>query len=512
MMAIGEKLRLLRQKKEIGAVQSRNILIDVDVSRHDHDSIDLKSAFELEADEAEGRVEIALFVPQSLRMSAFGKSKIVSDFQSRIRLSFSSDELDDLGRIESTLLQINNSIKEADIRFLGARVGELLKKRSAFFRETFRKIGNRSGSFRRRELSRLSQCLDVLEENEDLLKRVRKISKENAPEIKLIDTLIEYLDHHYIEFLGNARKCVEVAKKARLETLSESNLKTLEEVFLLLADVQRKEASRRTFDLSVSSEADIERHLVRVSQMKKYFQSDLYFDVTQSEILKKISEPTAAIGAMMAAGVAAGLQHMSDPMVLQVGYQGAAVIFLGIAFYVLRDRLKDKAKIILREKVSSYVPDIEKNLMVGDRIVGRLRESFSVLKNSNVDWKLRKLRDRAAISEVDHEIPEDVFVYRRVYKLNKANVNKSAGNLSIQEVLRINVERYLKFMDDPFKSVQLLGGDGCMKEVASARVYYFYLVVRSSFSKKTSKRFKRVYRIVVSKTGIARVEDLKAGG
>lgn len=79
----------------------------------------------------------------------------------------------------------------------------------------------------------------------------------------------------------------------------------------------------------------------------------------------------------------------------------------------------------------------------------------------------------------------------------------------MQETLRINIQRYLKFLDDPMKDITVLDQRGRFTRKTSSKMYYFYAVVKyatQSNGNDTEKQM-HLYRIVLNKNGIQKVID-----
>jgi hypothetical protein len=195
------------------------------------------------------------------------------------------------------------------------------------------------------------------------------------------------------------------------------------------------------------------------------------------------------------------------------GFRGVFVISFGIAAYVLKDRLKDKFRQVLTHNAAKVLADSEQNLFAEETKIGRIREWFGLKKSTLLPGEVLDLRRSVCLSEVEQILPEDVFHYRRVQDL-KSRPFKRLGPWAIQETLRINLDRYLKYMDDPIKEFSLLDDDGRLATAQSHRAYYFYFCVHNAYSNekkrnsplKTDSRL--LYRIVMDKNGVDRIEHV----
>jgi hypothetical protein len=275
-------------------------------------------------------------------------------------------------------------------------------------------------------------------------------------------------------------------------------------------------------------ERERELHLVRLSQLKKFFQSDMFIDIARRESLKRFSEPLAAGAAAFAALWAVLFQRWADPSWVEVGFRGAFVLSSAIAFYVLRDRLKEIGREFITRKLSSVVPDVEQDLVAEGSPIGRIAEWFGTKRATEVPPGIRAFRFEACLTEAEKHLPEDVLHYRRAFvlgpKLRRSIRNSptpeqgnaagpgAGGNSgwALLDVQRINLERHLKHLDDPYKSYRFLDDEGNFSTLRSHRVYHFYACVSARTRSSLGERegFERFFRIVMDKNGIDRVERI----
>src|SRR5690606_33128615 len=118
-------------------------------------------------------------------------------------------------------------------------------------------------------------------------------------------------------------------------------------------------------------------------QLKKFFQSTTFVDITRQQSAKKISESTATIGTAVAAIIAASVEQFGRGHAsADVAWQGLSLLSLGVIVYVLRDRMKDWAKRKFHQKALKFLPDFEQRLIAKDRKIGRVKEWFQILTSN----------------------------------------------------------------------------------------------------------------------------------
>ncbi|HVK60644.1 MAG TPA: hypothetical protein VM432_03795, partial [Bdellovibrionales bacterium] len=332
----------------------------------------------------------------------------------------------------------------------------------------------------------------------------------------------EYLSQLYVQYLATIR--AELERLQKPESLDAKAYETARRRLEKLLDVfQTEEAKYRSRFGGTNDETELERErrLVRLSHLKKFFQSKSFVDVSRQNSAAKFGESTAVAGTAIAGLVFLLLQRYTQP-----GVGEASFVFLlaGVALYVLRDRMKDWAKAHFQETASHYLPDFEQQLVARDAKIGTIKEWFRILATKNIPEEILRLRQESSSHEMENRLPEDVLHCHKVQDVDAGAINiasSSIKSLSLHENTRVNFERFLKHMDDPFKELTDLDADGRFLQALSHRVYHFYLIVRTVSLPKEKGLEKLtphavqprreqtlVYRIVLDKNGVVRLEDL----
>jgi hypothetical protein len=179
-----------------------------------------------------------------------------------------------------------------------------------------------------------------------------------------------------------------------------------------------------------------------------------------------------------------------------------------MGLYALRDRLKDLAKSFLNKRISKYVPDFEYELKDKEVQLGRIKEWLKTVRTIELPEEIRQKRKSASVSEAESYLREDVLFLKRIYSLAPREKNRDK-QLSLQETLRINVQRYLKFLDDPMKDITILDQKGRFTRKTSHKMYYFYALV-NCVAKGGDKQV-HLYRVVLNKNGIQKVIECSNG-
>jgi hypothetical protein len=378
-----------------------------------------------------------------------------------------------------------------------------------------------------------------------MFNRVRAVlTRPESSRFAVLALLDEYTSQLFVKFLGNLRQDLSrIAPPPAVESSLDyhASRRQLDQFF---DQLQEREAQhRRRFSASgIDEESDLERErrLVRLSHLKKFFQSHTFIEVSREQAAKRISESTAAIGTASAGIIAAMVEQFSRPEIKNFATQSLIVVSFGVLIYVLRDRMKDWAKGLLLKKASKFLPDFELQLMAKERRIGNVKEWFRFTSAKDLPSDVFKLRQVAAASAMERKLPEDIFHCHKIQEVDGTALQASKPlptHRALHENTRINLERYLKHMDDPFKDLTDLDASGRFTRSRSHRVYHFYLCVKTASRPKdgiekmrarfsplrllarqahstpsttvTAETQIQIYRIVLDKTGVVRLEDLQ---
>ncbi|OYZ20767.1 MAG: hypothetical protein B7Y39_10370 [Bdellovibrio sp. 28-41-41] len=497
---------------------------DISVKRHDNHNLELKSLFNFSGVEQEARLDFYLFFPPSVQMREVEKDDLFSDFYSRQRLfiplnqSLDSREmleaLDDIKRL-LTLLSVPGCDAHVEdqltssVQMIGGIVGETLKARTSKIKRDLLLIHSRTHNVVSESV--FSEITAEIDDLAEILESVRAVTDANwtvnSPVVNLLD---EYIHHVFIETLGKIDFEISRFQKNMDSQERTKFVDGWRQLHLQLSLLQKKEMHfQKKHCLTPShlkSQDSSELLLVRLGQMKKFFQSKMFIDVQKSQSLKKFSEPTAALAACIAGVSAAVIQQFGNPDFYKFSLQGVSLIFFAMGLYAVRDRLKDFAKSFLNKRISRFVPDFEYELTDKSVQLGRIKEWLKTVRTLDLPEVIRHRRKSASVSEAESYLKEDVLFLKRVYCL--APKTKSRDNpLSLQETLRINLQRYLKFLDDPMKDITILDQKGRFTRKTSNKMYYFYALVNYAAKEngvETQKQM-QLYRVVLNKNGIQKV-------
>lgn len=497
------------------------------LGRHDPHNLELKAGFNLAGHSPKGSVEVAVFFPKSVHMRGFERAEIIGDFFSRLRLTLPRGcrpepgnlqrVEDELKRLLRDLISVGRDTPAAhhlsdlvlqSVRQFGALIGEYLKEDTRFRKRELLMIHSLAGN----AIDPTERFQVLVQQVSGVYSRIRSVRqlveefREAHPSLLLLSDYATYL------FQSSWVGLVEEFEKLRAGRIQHSDAELFAPGWAIWDEfcdsIHSQEVRSQGAGFWSEDEVERERQVIRLSHMKKFFQSEMFIDVSKRQGIRKLSEPLAALAASFAALWAALFERFANPNWVDVGFRGLFVICLGIALYVLRDRLKDQLRIYLVEKLARHLPETEQDLMAQGKNIGKAKEWYTIRDRSQINPELAAWRDSVCTSEAEKHLSEDVLVHRREYSVRAMPSFQStarADEVALQEVLRINFQRYLKHMDDPFKSFSYLDPRGGISVLRSHRVYPFLAFVRIESGAHTKTRS---YRILLDKNGIDRVEEL----
>lgn len=510
------------------------------VSRHDHHNIEIKTVFELAGRSFESETDIFIFIPRSFELQTVGMDELQSDLRARVRLAVpvsGEQGASALSSAREALKRVVEHIHEAHdlgevvvegahpladelvnaAKDLCAVVSETLKQSSVDqIRHLF--LGHSLMSTPGACLKSLQDLIEDVRSKGSIISEVRKLLwNPSTNTIGVLHLLDEYLSHLYVQYLATIRFEIDRLNEIpeNLDTIEHARLKN--ELCSSLDQLQEAEAAHRNAlglirEEQNVDEIDRERRLVRISHLKKYFQSSTFLDLSRRTPQKKVGEFFATAGTLMAGVIAAMFEIFGRRHAAEVAVQGMFVIALGVGIYVLRDRLKDWLRNFLSEKARKYLPDCEQQLWANNKSIGFVKEWFRTYSKKKLPSQVLEMRKRASANEMESRLSEDVFHYHKIQALSEMPAVMESGNgtKALHENIRICFDRYLKNMDDPFKEVMELDSWGRLKQSKSHRVYHFYLVATTKFSTAAGKvAHDLCYRIVLDKSGIVRLEEIE---
>lgn len=256
-----------------------------------------------------------------------------------------------------------------------------------------------------------------------------------------------------------------------------------------------------------------ERLVQRHNMLKKYVLAVLHLRLVSSRRRERIQDALFGIAAAVAMTVAVVLQLLAlwtvgTPTGPQAGASLFAFIALAVGSYILKDRMKDRLKVWFQAGIPHWLYDRRQNLCVeaGGDAIGSVEETVQLNRAREVPADVRRIREHEEEELfASHRAEEDVVHYRRVMRVHGPRARKHAPEMTaINEILRVNVIRWLRRMDEPVRDLVRLTPEGGLSRIKAPKTYRV-TVVLGLWNGAGPTRYEKLV-IVLSREGILRVE------
>jgi hypothetical protein len=486
-----------------------------EVSRHDLHNLEIKTTLEPGKDHPGFTAELYLFFPRSFRITYWTKAEIAADYDFRVRLAApvrdtGRNALDQLlAKFESLAGKLEEEAALIEVvQSLGCLMSEALKSRGTVDAKEIFYAHSLLLPEVQREKS-LHAVLDSMKSAAEEIANIRQcLARSDFGLASFVRALEEYLHYLYIQYLWKID-----TELAGIQATHASNAdagmfqKCRNEIEHALAQLRLNELQYNGMRGLPGDRAGDDRQMARLSQLKKFFQSSTFLETRRSVPFKKLAEPAAIVGTAIAGFWAVLFDLIHKPGLSHLGFRGSAVISLGVLTFVFKDRLKDQMKALVSRKLSQYLPDSQCTLMLDGKLMGLVKEWRSFYSYAKLPAAIRTLRQRAFEHEVEQWIPEDLWCHRDEIEF-EPQARHARGGLTMQKVLRINFERFLKYLDDPIKDIPTLKSDGSIRLEKGRRLYEVYLAVSHRPLGSPTLLSSELFRILFDKSGIHRIEPV----
>jgi len=250
-----------------------------------------------------------------------------------------------------------------------------------------------------------------------------------------------------------------------------------------------------------------ERLAYRESILKKWSQSAMYMTNEDSRTPRRVGH--------ILAGIAAGVAMIFAVIVTIFAGRifppnSTPWVLLIVISYVFKDRIKE----VLREIFKNLLPHItsdQLNILFDPSLKNRVGVSRGYARFGTATGvpdnilKTRYLKPNPFRSILPEE---NVIFYQRSIRLNPKKLTDKHSRLSsVTEIIRINIEDWLKEMDDPKDIFYRLDNMKKLK-IKGNRVYRVHLVMNLKNRKNPNLQEIHHYCVVINKIGIVRIENL----
>ena len=249
-----------------------------------------------------------------------------------------------------------------------------------------------------------------------------------------------------------------------------------------------------------------EEFIFRTSVLKKYMGSVLFLNTRMKREGEWLEQLAFALAAGVAMMFATGIAYMAQMEYTSLSFPLFMILVIS---YMFKDRIKEITRGYLGNKLRHVLFDHKTDIQAGPKEkIGWCKESFTFLDERRLPKHILKLRDRDHITEIENGwVGETTILYRKRIKLFRKHLERLYYDYpveSINDIMRLNVSKFLSKMDNPKKPVYVPDGDSYQR-VHGRRVYHVNMILK--YSTRTRVVYRR-FRIVLSRSGIKRIEEV----
>ncbi|HEY4222268.1 MAG TPA: hypothetical protein VGO62_13020, partial [Myxococcota bacterium] len=245
--------------------------------------------------------------------------------------------------------------------------------------------------------------------------------------------------------------------------------------------------------------------------LKKEMQRSLYVD-TRANARDPFYRNSAA---MVAAGLAATWATLAQLPLISAGLSaGTSVAFVvvGIAAYMLKDRIKEWVRIALSKRLLRFDHDRQ---ILGDALAatglggfgGRAQERLRWAENDEVPKEIAAMRAKhRTVRGVTPEL-ESVLEYQRLVRFT-CNGDPVPEGFGVQELFRLSLDEILKRLDDPVDEVAYYDHKSAtFQHCDMPKVYHMNMIAQLT-DVQTGDVVNARWRVVVNQQGIVHIDPV----
>ncbi len=279
----------------------------------------------------------------------------------------------------------------------------------------------------------------------------------------------------------------------------------------LLAEILEEERYRKEHQLRsvVSASGDNEEYTHRIGFLKKFCMNVLFLDVRRGADRQNLEEVLLAAAAGLAMAFATGVAFFAQERFTQASFNFFLILVVG---YMFKDRIKDGARRIFTSYAIRHLHD--RSLHVIDPVTGEqlglCREKVSYGRDAQVPPEISALRQVDDFTTAAQgELQETVIHYHKRIFLEADVLPRMGGGFvtGLTDIIRINVDRFLRDMDDPEFAMEYIDPeDFSVGHVKASKTYQVDVAFRFAVDDgDTKKATVELVRMVMDKNGIKRM-------
>lgn len=478
---------------------------------HDKFQFEIKVGYELDEITPKTTYEIDtfFFIPSNLGINreSYSKSDFYNDMQVYIRFKTPSFVLDELAEENNP---IHSHLKAAMISIVKDKTIEAaqeyekqIKMFSCIFKASLRDHVEYIYSAKKiqDETIALRKFIDDAKAVITAFRRLRTIIAVPNLNEKVFSIFLyadEYLSILLEQFSFKIIKILEYRKPNNSDFVP------------MLKDLIKSEIQYRSqngYPSIINQNGKNEVFLYRSSVFKKYMGSILFLHVKRQSEIKLLEHLIFSLAAGISMVVATGIAFYSQ---IYLGNLTFPFFVALVVSYMFKDRIKELFKQFFSEQIRKYFYDHkEKIFYTPSKIIGTCTESIDFCDSRKLPENIAKIRNCDHITEIENGwLGQSILHYKRSIELFSKSIRDTFSNYpikSVNDILRFNLAKFMVKMDDPTKLLYCFSDDE-VKSILTERDYHINLVMK--FSIKNKKTFYKRFRIILTRDGISKLEEV----
>jgi hypothetical protein len=261
-----------------------------------------------------------------------------------------------------------------------------------------------------------------------------------------------------------------------------------------------------------ATKRDIEHLEFRRHVLKRFTSSVLWLsqEIKQAGRIASHILYAIAAGIAMAFAIAAAIYHgtLGDSAINNVWMWALAVVVA----YIFKDRTKAFLQTVFAKWIARRFPDRRWTLRdrERDRVLGSIVERSGFVADENLPPAARGCRYGGRPTPLEKQArPEDILWHQKIVRMRAKHIRRVDPRFaSIREIFRLDIQRWLNHTDDPKQHIVFADPvDARVYSANAPRVYNIGIVYRLISEKNKDAPWRRV-RVVVSRKGIVRIDDI----
>ncbi len=240
--------------------------------------------------------------------------------------------------------------------------------------------------------------------------------------------------------------------------------------------------------------------------LKKYVDSDLFLDVPKKKDGKLVEQ--------LYLSIAAGLAMMFATVVSftfqqKFGNFTLPFFIVLVISYMIKDRIKELSRYYFAHRIGNKFFDNKADILIKEEKIGTIREAMDFISHKKLPQDVKRVRYSQRLMEAENRVSDEkILLYRMAVHVDREKLNgmTTYETVGINDIIRINVNSFLKKMDNPQVMRQVMNDDGTVSEVMCDKLYYMNIVLQLSFDGTTTLRR---FRVAVNRNGIDSISEVE---